>query len=230
MRTQGSLITWNADRAFGFIRTRDSGIEVFVHLSEFPRSGRTPQIGDVLHFEITTDAKGRKRAKAVIFDTPPSGAGLTLAPIERTPAAPTPAASDPHAFRQDPRRDARRERLQAESRQPESRHRAGPRRESSGLGSKVVVAMLLFGGAAFAYQKFAALQIPTVDMSEIQSSRTAVAPPTAPVAANKYVCDGRQHCSQMRSCEEATWFIRNCPNTKMDGEGDGIPCEQQHCN
>ncbi len=221
MRTQGSLTTWNTDRGFGFIRTRDSGIEVFVHVSEFPRSGRTPQIGDVLHFEITTDPKGRKRAKAVAFDTPLGGAELTLAPIERAPAAPTSAASDPRTVRQAPRHDARRETLQRDS-----LHRDRPRRESSGLASKVVVGTLLFGGAVFAYQKFASLQTSAVDMPQIQSAQTSA----APVAANNYVCDGRQHCSQMRSCEEATWFIRNCPNTKMDGEGDGIPCEQQHCN
>lgn len=44
-----------------------------------------------------------------------------------------------------------------------------------------------------------------------------------------FQCDGRQHCSQMKSCAEATYFIRNCPETKMDGDGDGIPCESQHC-
>jgi hypothetical protein len=38
------------------------------------------------------------------------------------------------------------------------------------------------------------------------------------------------HCSQMTSCEEATWFLQNCPDTKMDGEGDGIPCENQWCS
>ncbi len=40
-------------------------------------------------------------------------------------------------------------------------------------------------------------------------------------------CDGRQHCSQMGSYDEALFFLRNCPNTKMDGDGDGIPCERQ---
>ena len=44
-----------------------------------------------------------------------------------------------------------------------------------------------------------------------------------------YVCDGRQYCSQMTSCSEAIFFIQNCPNTKMDGDGDGIPCERQWC-
>jgi hypothetical protein len=45
----------------------------------------------------------------------------------------------------------------------------------------------------------------------------------------KFKCDGREHCSQMRSCAEAKFFIRNCPNTKMDGDNDGVPCEKQHC-
>jgi len=40
-----------------------------------------------------------------------------------------------------------------------------------------------------------------------------------------FKCDGRQHCSQMNSRNEAKFFIRNCPNTKMDGDNDGIPCE-----
>lgn len=42
-----------------------------------------------------------------------------------------------------------------------------------------------------------------------------------------YKCDGRQHCSQMKSYEEAKYFISYCPNTKMDGDHDGIPCERQ---
>ena len=43
-------------------------------------------------------------------------------------------------------------------------------------------------------------------------------------------CDGRRYCSQMRSCEEATWFLKNCPGTKMDGDNDGVPCETQWCS
>lgn len=42
-----------------------------------------------------------------------------------------------------------------------------------------------------------------------------------------FTCDGRQHCSQMTSYEEAVFFINNCPDTKMDGYNDGIPCEKQ---
>ena len=55
--------------------------------------------------------------------------------------------------------------------------------------------------------------------------------PNLPQGANPggYRCDGRTYCSQMRSCAEATWFLRNCPGTKMDGDNDGIPCESQWC-
>jgi cold shock CspA family protein len=39
-------------------------------------------------------------------------------------------------------------------------------------------------------------------------------------------CDGRQHCRQMTSHAEALLFIKNCPDTKMDGDNDGDPCER----
>lgn len=46
---------------------------------------------------------------------------------------------------------------------------------------------------------------------------------------NTVRCDGRTHCSQMTSCEEATFFLNHCPNTQMDGNNDGVPCESQWC-
>jgi len=49
-------------------------------------------------------------------------------------------------------------------------------------------------------------------------------------STKQFSCDGRTHCSQMTSCEEATFFLKNCPNTAMDGDHDGIPCEQQWCH
>ena len=45
------------------------------------------------------------------------------------------------------------------------------------------------------------------------------------LANSSFKCDGRVHCSQMTSRAEAEFFVRNCPNTKMDGDRDGIPCE-----
>ena len=49
-------------------------------------------------------------------------------------------------------------------------------------------------------------------------------------ARTDFACDGRTHCSQMRSCDEARYFLDHCPNVQLDGNGDGDPCEQQWCN
>jgi len=57
----------------------------------------------------------------------------------------------------------------------------------------------------------------------IESQELISEPNSQPI----YQCDGRQYCSEMSSYEEAKYFIENCPNTKMDGDNDGIPCERQ---
>lgn len=56
----------------------------------------------------------------------------------------------------------------------------------------------------------------------------AVAPSPAAVSSS-FRCDGRKYCSQMSSCAEAKYFLSNCPGVKMDGDNDGMPCEEQWC-
>ena len=71
-----------------------------------------------------------------------------------------------------------------------------------------------------------------VRIEPVEGSLTVVSS-QAPSKENRSIpsfrCDGRTHCSQMTSCEEATFFLRNCPNVKMDGNNDGVPCEKQWC-
>jgi cold shock CspA family protein len=62
----------------------------------------------------------------------------------------------------------------------------------------------------------------------------AFAPPTShepsgDASQPAYRCDGRTRCSQMTSCAEATWMSTHCSGTQMDGNHDGVPCEQQWC-
>ena len=81
------------------------------------------------------------------------------------------------------------------------------------------------------------LAAPTVD--RMNQPSVSFAPPVhvtrkvstsnSNVKSASFTCDGRRHCSQMTSCAEAKYFLKNCPNTKMDGDGDGIPCESQWC-
>ena len=105
---------------------------------------------------------------------------------------------------------------------------------------------LVLGGAAlFAYDQFKSAESGTGRLQASGSGgvRHAFAAPgdpsgrsdsnvapAMPTTASKFHCDGRTHCSQMTSCAEATYFLQHCPNTKMDGNGDGEPCEQQWCN
>jgi hypothetical protein len=64
--------------------------------------------------------------------------------------------------------------------------------------------------------------------SEKERPHGAILPITSPI--DSFKCDGRTHCSQMTSCLEAKYFLSRCPGVKMDGDGDGIPCEEQLCN
>jgi len=47
----------------------------------------------------------------------------------------------------------------------------------------------------------------------------------AAIITNDFSCDGRVYCSEMTSRAEAVFFTEHCPDTKMDGDNDGIPCE-----
>jgi cold shock CspA family protein len=40
----------------------------------------------------------------------------------------------------------------------------------------------------------------------------------------------KNSCSKMTSCAEALFHQERCGVTNMDGDHDGIPCEQQWCN
>lgn len=85
--------------------------------------------------------------------------------------------------------------------------------------------------AWFGYSKYWA------EPTSITASRVAVTratdasqAPAMGAPGQAFQCDGRTMCSQMTSCAEATYFLQHCPNTRMDGNNDGEPCERQWCN
>jgi hypothetical protein len=45
----------------------------------------------------------------------------------------------------------------------------------------------------------------------------------------QFTCEGKTRCSQMHSCEEATFYLAHCPGVEIDGDHDGVPCENQLC-
>jgi hypothetical protein len=98
----------------------------------------------------------------------------------------------------------------------------------------VVVAILSFLAwqVHARYQTNRALKESPARAAEINRFSSPLEGPreTAPdTPDSQFKCDGRTHCSQMTSCEEATFFLQNCPGVKMDGDNDSVPCEQQWC-
>lgn len=96
------------------------------------------------------------------------------------------------------------------------------------LGRLLPVVVVLGLGAYFGMGEPGGLTVempplikPVLDPGEVRRS--------SHIQERRFECDGRVHCSQMRSCEEALFFIRNCPDTRMDGDHDGVPCESQWC-
>jgi len=93
---------------------------------------------------------------------------------------------------------------------------------------KVIGLVIVLALAAYGYNQY-----------EKRASRYSATPmpmTTAPERSPPHAadstsvrCDGRTHCSQMTSCAEAKYFLKNCPGTQMDGNNDGVPCEQQWC-
>lgn len=89
--------------------------------------------------------------------------------------------------------------------------------------------VLLIGLAAYAFQVFQQHQHRRQLAAMPADARVAPSRERAADETPSFRCDGRTGCHQMRSCDEARWFIRHCPGTKMDGDGDGEPCEQGPC-
>ena len=88
------------------------------------------------------------------------------------------------------------------------------------LSFAIMAALAWFGYAKYQAQR----------ESHARAEFTAPLPVHASPAPARFSCDGRTRCTQMTSCEEATYFVQHCPNTTMDGDDDGVPCEQQWCH
>lgn len=205
MRSEGRLIRWNDERGFGFIAPTAGGSEVFVHISEFPMGGTRPTVGERLSFDVETTRDGKQRAiNLKCLDRPVAGIPTGRASGHRPPG------------------------------------RVGGFR-TLGIAIAFAGALAYYGHGVYSRHVAddAAPMPPAIpapgDASPpgaIVVPAPALQPPTARTqtpARAAYFCDGRTRCAQMTSCEEATYFLRHCPGTEMDGDGDGVPCESQWC-
>ena len=104
--------------------------------------------------------------------------------------------------------------------------------------STLIGVALVIGLAAFGWNHFAAQRERAVVARPPQEKMSAPSTPKqiplagqfAPAATSEaFKCEGKKYCSEMKSCDEANFYLRNCPGVNIDGDGDGIPCERQWC-
>lgn len=60
---------------------------------------------------------------------------------------------------------------------------------------------------------------------ETRQSSSSQIDPIAPLNKNA-TCGDKRYCKDMTSCEEAKFYLTQCGLTRMDGDGDGVPCEK----
>jgi len=96
--------------------------------------------------------------------------------------------------------------------------------------AKLVLTVVIFAAVWSAYSRY---RHHTIHPSSSTSSPQRTSSDSDSIATetheSPFHCDGRTYCSQMTSCSEAKYFLAHCPDVKMDGDHDGIPCERQWC-
>jgi cold shock CspA family protein len=199
MQTEtGKLVRWIDDKGFGFIKPNTGGNDIFIHISALRGVSRPPVVGDTLHYQTEVDASGKPRAIQARIEGVPQQ--LTLEPVARKRASPSDSA--PYDRRQQ---------------KPNQRIIRSQKR----WGSLPLLFLLVILVGIYAYDTYGHRHAQTVarSMPPLVAESEIVEP--------HFQCQGKVYCSQMTSREEAEFYLDNCPGTKMDGDRDGIPCENQ---
>ncbi|BAY23006.1 cold-shock DNA-binding domain protein [Calothrix sp. NIES-2100] len=76
--SKGQIIRWIDNRGFGFIQPSDGSQEVFIHISGFKDVNRRPQVGNLIHYQLTVDKNGKVSACNASIQ------GVTSTPIPKS--------------------------------------------------------------------------------------------------------------------------------------------------
>ena len=99
---------------------------------------------------------------------------------------------------------------------------ARTRRQSTGFASQLVSVIVVAGLGFYAWQQFTLISSHREHSGDSQFATQRDRTPG-------FQCLGKTRCSEMRSCDEAMFYLDNCTGVEIDGDGDGIPCERQWC-
>ncbi|MBQ4799779.1 cold shock domain-containing protein [Pseudoalteromonas sp. MMG006] len=198
---KGLLKSWKTDKGFGFIKSDTLEHDTFIHISALKHMSRKPKVGDTIYFEVASQPDGKTKAINCRIE----GVAEFKAPYQKNKQQPHRIAKSNFA--------------------------------SSFLGKVASISIIAVLGfiAVNKYNHYQSNEqfnnqtpvITNADLATLDEQYPKIVIPKVVIPKNtqKFTCDGRQHCSQMTSKDEAIFFINNCPNTKMDGDRDGKPCE-----
>jgi len=228
MFLEGKIKKYNSERGFGFIQVEGRTSDIFFHITDFPKMTGEPKLGERLKFLIVEEHGKFKATNIVRLDLKRESPISEITPNEKLTV---PALSN---------------RTQETSKKGLTFTIVGliviailsglvfQKYQSYQQSKKLKAAQLIEEQRKIVEQQRKVIgELPQVKLSEktkraLESSHVqSVQNEPSTKENNQFQCDGREHCSQMGSYEEALFFLRNCPNTKMDGDGDGIPCERQ---
>ncbi len=102
--------------------------------------------------------------------------------------------------------------------------------DSNGWLITVIFLVLIVVAGYSAYKRYLKQKIQAVSSNESITSINIPVKKARKSVKENFSCGGKTHCSEMTSCEEAKYYLNNCPGTIMDGDGDGLPCERQWCH
>ncbi|KHM45257.1 cold-shock protein [Pseudoalteromonas distincta] len=194
---KGLLKSWKTDKGFGFIKSDTLEHDTFIHISALKHMSRKPKVGDTIYFEVATQPDGKTKAVNCRIE----GVAELKAPYQK--------------HKQQPHRIAK------------------SNFASSFLGKVASISIIAVLGfiAVNKYNHYQSneqfnSQTPVITNADLATFDEQYPKIVIPKSTQNFTCDGRQYCTEMNSRAEAVFFINNCPNTKMDGDGDGDPCER----
>ena len=91
-----------------------------------------------------------------------------------------------------------------------------------------VLFALVIAAGVYGYSRFGDLDLRQAWARVVHYNNSSILEP-ASLPSAEFHCDGRTQCTQMRSCAESKYFMTYCPNTDLDGNANGVPCEEKLC-
>ena len=242
MFTEGKIKSYITERGFGFITIEGESKDLFFHIKDFPNKSVEPKIGENLKFRIVEDNGKLKADQIVRLDLKQNTADLEAHPPQRSYANHN---ASPRFNKRSSKggiftivgliviavlavlvynkyQDYRHaQQLKAQQLIEQQAQIVEQQREA--LGDLPEEVLSEQGHRNLEDQTYSTNKPRSEKVSASIDKQNGV----QHQQSSQFKCDGRTHCSQMSSYEEAVFFIRNCPGTEMDGNRDGVPCERQ---